>query len=864
MAGSGAFPKVAGDTVFANDYNTIYNSLAGIIGVGSGTSGYGAATPMVSGSINQYTSIDAVAWTNLKDDILLARKHQIGTGSTYNTLVNTTFAPITTKLNTNGEIGIADINLLKTTVDTIVTNKDTAAANQLTKVTGTTTTYSSSWNGAIAHTVTVTFASANDARNFFNAGGYLINELSSNGSSGSSKDNDWEGILDAANGTVYTAEDYRGAANVVIRSQTYGSSYGENYFKAWGHRTSSTTIKLTMLFDDASVIEGQRGLAGSGAVFDESVTLNITSAVNYYKSFDAIVSPTPSSVVGTALGVTRTDTATAGFIADFGVPTGGGTGSYTVTVNNTTISETGTLQFTFTQSGYTPGARNCYYETTIATTASSADFQVGSGALSGTIAFASADDQVIRTFFMNTDLLTEGTELIQFRLYVDSSKSVLLATSPLVQITDSSTGAAGEILTGVGATFTIGATLTYSLSGGTPNSTATYSWVGTKPDGTLYTGLSGGTVTLNGSGFYTASGAFLTGPGTFLFSVTFNATGTTRTFTTVSEVPATLTLVSQPTGLGQDQIRLSVTSNYGFTHSYTTSASAGATFDSVTGNPPTGTLSGGATNALMNFVNPHAATTATCTVSMVNCNPVTLTVAVPASTVVFTISPSTAGDGSPLAITFSGGSPNEEYDYFYQSSISTGSYRAIGNHPPYSDAITAAAVGWGGLPTTGQLDAKLTSSGTKSIPFHGTGLFPADYRLWVRFATSGDYRFKDFTVTNNGAVEVVTLSAGTWTNGSGSGDTSVATTISVSGLNTNEIVDIRAVPRYFNYTSTFFSNHGSGWVQNFALSNSGSSYTNGISKGAMYQYGITGAGQYEFWLYFQSTGHYRAILVTVT
>lgn len=299
MAGTGAFPKLAGDTVFANDYNTIYNSLAAVVGVGSGASGYGAT--LTSAAVSQDTVIYGADWEELKNDILNARKHQIGAGTAYNSLV-TSFATATTAVTTNGTIGRVNTNLFKTTVDTIVTNKDTAAASQLTKITGASSSYTPSWNGAITHTVTVTFATSDDARNFFNAGGYLINDLSSSANSGSSKDNDWEYILTTATGAVYTAANYRGAtANVVICSETYGSSYGDNYFKAWGHRTSATTIKFTMLFDDASAITGLLGSPTSGTVYDESVTLNITSAVNYYKSFDAIVSPTPSTVVALSL-----------------------------------------------------------------------------------------------------------------------------------------------------------------------------------------------------------------------------------------------------------------------------------------------------------------------------------------------------------------------------------------------------------------------------------------------------------------------------------------------------------------------------------------------------------------------------------
>lgn len=868
MAGAGVFPKVAGDTIYAADYNLIYNNLAAVLGVGSSTSGYGN---FMSGDTRSAdTALAPLEWLDLKTDILRARKHQIGAGTAYDTLV-AQFTTIETAINGTGKVTIATTNTFKTTVDTIVTNKDTAHPTQLTKITGASSTYTPSWNGAITQVVTVTFSSADNARNFFNAGGYLINDLSSAGSSGSAKDNDWDDILAAGTGGTYTKTDYRRtAANTVIVSATYGSSYAQNYFKAWGERVNATTIKITTLFDDASIIGGTLGNPGSGTVYDESVTLNITSAVNYYKSFDAIVSPTPDTVSAGAFSVVRSDTATAGQYPGFGG--GGAVGTYSVVANGTTIGETGTLQFTFNQNGYT-GARTCYYEATLASTVSAADFQAGSAGLSGSITFAAASDAVARSFFMSADALTEGTEYLQIRLYADSGKTVLLAQSQQVTITDTSTGTAlSEALTGVGATFTIGATLTYSLTGGTPNSTATYSWTGIKPDGTNYTGLSGGTVTLNGSGSYSQSGAFLTGPGTFTLSVTFNATGTVRTSTTVSEIPATLTLSTQ-TSLGQDQIRLAVTSNYGYTHSYTTTLSAGATFDSYTGNLPNSTLSGGATSAAMNLVNPHSASTATCSITMPYCNPLTLTVSIPANTEVVTVSPTTANDGDPLAVTITGGTPSDFYDYYYQSDLTYSpsdpgyAYRAIGQVPFFSttDNAVNAANGWGGLSATAQTDAVLSSTGTKNIPTQGVGLYPANYRVWARFGQTGHLRYIDFTVNQtNGTVSKIAVSGtltatpAAYANGSGAGDTSVGLNINATGLLANEFVDIAVKPVGFAYTTNFLTNHSTWYGRNLPLSNgvqTVQSYQ--LTKGYLYSAGANVQGRYVLWVYFINSGQYR-------
>jgi len=632
MAGSGAFPKVSGDTVFANDYNTLRNLLIPIIGVGSGTSGYGAATPMESSGVIQDDTIFGLSWTRLKNDALIARKHQLGTGTAYNNLV-TSFATVTTKLTSGeGEIGIADVNLFKTTIDAAVTNKDTAAANQLTRIiTGATRTYTSSWNGAIAQETIVTFASADDARNFFNAGGYLVLELDSENLAASgtapnsrSKDQDWQSILADADNSTYDAGDYRsGTANVVIRSETYGSSYGQNYFKAWGHRTSTTTIKITALFDDASAIEGERGVAGSGDVYDEVVTLDITSAVNYYKSFDAIVSPTPSTVVASAFSVVRTDTQVApigsGFGGNVGVPVPGA--SAVVTRGATNVNEGNNITF-YVAGTNTPNGT--YYFTVT----NSGDFVAGSGSF--TITSNSGSFQVTPS----SDSTTEGAETFTASVRTGSAGGSVIGTSASVTINDTSQAGAGvvESISGIGATFTIGSVLTYTVTG-TPNTQATYSWTGVKPDGSNYTGLATNTFTLSAAGTAGASGVFLSGPGTFTFTVTFAATGTVRSATTQSLINATWTtlavtsldILNAASTTGQRGATLQNNTGYGGLNYVATGPYTATAY----GNASSGTL-GVYQNVQIRIANPHSAGTATVTLTQTNQAETVLTLAIPA------------------------------------------------------------------------------------------------------------------------------------------------------------------------------------------------------------------------------------------
>jgi hypothetical protein len=229
-------------------------------------------------------------WDNLRTDILNIRKHQLGAGTSYDAVVSSL-----TDVNESTTVSIGIINALKTQADTGVSSADTVAASQLVKVTGVSSTQTASWQ-CVVHSVTVSFASADNARNFFNAGGYLTYELSYDSGSISSggstdKNQEWADLLDLQDAINFTRTNYRsGSANVQIRSKrSVGSPYGDSYIQAWGHKLSSTSIRITVRYDDAS------GQPNPPFGTDESVTLNITGSLNYYKSIDAVVSPTPSA-----------------------------------------------------------------------------------------------------------------------------------------------------------------------------------------------------------------------------------------------------------------------------------------------------------------------------------------------------------------------------------------------------------------------------------------------------------------------------------------------------------------------------------------------------------------------------------------
>ena len=275
MAGAGIFPKVQGDVIYYQDYNTIRTTVDGVLGTGSGASGYGQS--LTSSAVTQGAKITEAHWDNLRADLEKCLIHQSGSASL-------------TNVSTADKITYTLINAYKTAADTVVTNKDLVfSSTQSALGTGVSSNYATAWKTSIRHRVTLTFTSANEARAFFNLGGNIRLTASDTGSIAASKDSNWHTLIGSLGSIYYTPTNFRAGGNVVIKAQTFGTgAYAANYYQAWGELTSATTVVITAIFNDASVE------SGGGSAYDENVTLSITSAVDYYKSIGSITGPVPS------------------------------------------------------------------------------------------------------------------------------------------------------------------------------------------------------------------------------------------------------------------------------------------------------------------------------------------------------------------------------------------------------------------------------------------------------------------------------------------------------------------------------------------------------------------------------------------
>lgn len=184
----------SGGLIQATDYNGFASTTVGanvnnVWSTGSGDSGWGQTALTTVAATGTVT---ATQWASLVNTIA-------SMGSQTNTTITSRTAPVT-----GGTIGI--LAALNTDLTNVTTNRANAAAvgTQYTGWTGTnsktTATAASAWT--ITFTNTVTFASANAARYFFNGGG-LIKLQTSKSSTGATGDPEWNDLASTLCGAIW-------------------------------------------------------------------------------------------------------------------------------------------------------------------------------------------------------------------------------------------------------------------------------------------------------------------------------------------------------------------------------------------------------------------------------------------------------------------------------------------------------------------------------------------------------------------------------------------------------------------------------------------------------------------------------------
>jgi len=251
----------AGNTILDDDYNGFKDDVNGTFGVGATTQGYGQSE--VS-AVSAGSTITATQWGSLLTPISTMASHQ-GTS-------------ITAITNPNAGDTIAAYAALASNITAVTgDNRFNAAASGSDGTVSSTTT--ATWTSSAVLTKTFTFASANQFRYFFNAGGMLRFGWSRSGGSSNNQNTSWTNLFSAC-GTIALTGD--------ANSKTIDSVAYTGTTKIGGSGTPSTLrtdlgvqnfTSSTVLFAQASTDSGYTGNTISFAVSISGTTLTAVTTL---------------------------------------------------------------------------------------------------------------------------------------------------------------------------------------------------------------------------------------------------------------------------------------------------------------------------------------------------------------------------------------------------------------------------------------------------------------------------------------------------------------------------------------------------------------------------------------------------------
>lgn len=324
-----------GERITASRFNAIRATTVGIMGVGSGQTGYGQA--VVSTSAVPGQAISSTVFNNLRTDMAKAYAHQVNAAvvnSPASVLANQNppnLELITVSTQVSEDILTQYENFVNNPSTGISARKAVAAPAQLDTTLITGTNRSTAWGGTsqvqtLSHTVTLTFngytqstltvAAADHIRCFFNAGGTINFNASRSGGTVSNKNTTWTSMLSGIGTMIFgaTAFSISGSVNaggtvsssVGFFSLTIGAAattlliqpgpagvYAENDYIVQVSRPTANTLAFTITFRDDDV--GDQ--TGIGAPVDEVVDGNLSSAISVTRPAGANVDvPYPTGV----------------------------------------------------------------------------------------------------------------------------------------------------------------------------------------------------------------------------------------------------------------------------------------------------------------------------------------------------------------------------------------------------------------------------------------------------------------------------------------------------------------------------------------------------------------------------------------
>jgi hypothetical protein len=191
------------DKIRTVDYNDVQTKLSNLIGVGSGTTGWGQTVN--SSPVTVSNRITVNEWANLRNDIINGFRHiNSGTPSTVQATANNII-----KYNDSGTTPAQATEVVvqyDRWADQLIADRFTIHPTQAVTKNKGSQTRTTSWNTGVSTTVTVTFTTATQARYFFNSGGKIrINSTRTSGTN-SSQNNSWTNILNSAGTREFGAQ----------------------------------------------------------------------------------------------------------------------------------------------------------------------------------------------------------------------------------------------------------------------------------------------------------------------------------------------------------------------------------------------------------------------------------------------------------------------------------------------------------------------------------------------------------------------------------------------------------------------------------------------------------------------------------
>ena len=298
-----------GDRITSLAFNNIQTGVANILGVGSGTFGYGQTVS--SSTVSPNTVITFSQWTNLRNDMAKCYGHQTNASVVDTVPISGNTAslnPPNLKAVSAGTV-ITDAllqqysNFLNNASTGISAQRLAAAAGQMsTGQSPTSTQRTTAWNGTITHTITYTFpgygsvSASNHIRVFFNAGGTIQITASRTGGSSTNKNTDWSNLL-SGYGTFTFG---------LTTSSITGSENGGSLSSTIGYTDLSVGVSTALL-----VVNGSAGVYSENR-YRINVTLLSNGGLNNQLQFEIRFedldtggvqqSPAPGSTPGTPSG----------------------------------------------------------------------------------------------------------------------------------------------------------------------------------------------------------------------------------------------------------------------------------------------------------------------------------------------------------------------------------------------------------------------------------------------------------------------------------------------------------------------------------------------------------------------------------